>query len=406
MPDKQSEASPAGQQEASKDDELMPFGKTKGSWPKITLFGDSITQLSWDPDNGAWASHIAHKVSTYFDVDVRGFYGYNTNWARNLMPRQFPESYLKQVEVFVMFFGHNDSWERKQPVSLTIQKFEENIRAIVDYLERHGLDTKQKMILVTPSWYDSTTANQDQSKPPSEFLIKDREHSAQYAETTIQVARDLGIACLDFWAQTVDHPELASLFTDGVHFSPRGARLYFDNLWPLIEAKIVQRFGAKPDELFHEVYYDQHPEFLAHYRGTRQLGADLADINEAQAATPPEPVSSGSASGSSKVRDRAKRESGEAEPSCSPREKHQSVQPPPAHQQPHLQHLLLQHPFHQQQHQHQEQQQQPPQLRVESTVEAADSPTKPSPGKKTRTEQPDNPDEPSSSKSTRSTHKR
>ena len=114
-------------------------------WRKITCFGDSITRRSKDPDNGCWAGHLAQKTLNYYDVDVRGFEGYNTRWSLKLMPQLFPRSYLSQVDIFILFFGHNDSWEPPSPLHVPIYEYDKNTRAMIEYLRINGLD-KSKII--------------------------------------------------------------------------------------------------------------------------------------------------------------------------------------------------------------------------------------------------------------------
>lgn len=48
--------------------------------PKIILFGDSITQ--WSFDVGGWGSRIAHWYARKADIVCRGLSGYNSVWAK------------------------------------------------------------------------------------------------------------------------------------------------------------------------------------------------------------------------------------------------------------------------------------------------------------------------------------
>jgi len=43
---------------------------------RIILFGDSITQFSFDPDMGGWGIHIANRYQRRADVLNRGFSGW------------------------------------------------------------------------------------------------------------------------------------------------------------------------------------------------------------------------------------------------------------------------------------------------------------------------------------------
>ena len=54
------------------------------SYPRVLLFGDSLTQYSFGPEGG-WAASLADKLQRRADVVVRGFSGYNTRWCRIIL---------------------------------------------------------------------------------------------------------------------------------------------------------------------------------------------------------------------------------------------------------------------------------------------------------------------------------
>ncbi len=57
--------------------------------PKFILFGDSITQRGFD--NG-WVASLANHYIRKADVFNRGFSGYNTRWAKHLLPTVFKKA--------------------------------------------------------------------------------------------------------------------------------------------------------------------------------------------------------------------------------------------------------------------------------------------------------------------------
>ena len=60
--------------------------------PAIVLFGDSITQqgFGWTGAAAGWASLLARDYSRRADVLNRGFSGYSTRMALDLLPGIFP----------------------------------------------------------------------------------------------------------------------------------------------------------------------------------------------------------------------------------------------------------------------------------------------------------------------------
>ena len=50
-------------------------------YPRVLLFGDSLTQYSFGYDGG-WGAMLADRLQRRADVVVRGYSGYNTRWCR------------------------------------------------------------------------------------------------------------------------------------------------------------------------------------------------------------------------------------------------------------------------------------------------------------------------------------
>lgn len=234
--------------------------KFQMEWPKITLFGDSITRRSVDPDNGCWGSMIHYRVGNYFDIDERGFEGYNSRWGLDLMSKLFPKSYLNKVEIFVLFLGHNDSLEYNHfPAHVPLDEYDSNMRAIIKYLLENGLQPKN-IVMITPTWYHLGEFEK--------FLIslsipktgKDFDKAKKYADAVLQIAKDFDIDCMDFFDTSSQYQPLETLFCDGIHLSRTGAKLLFDNLMPILERKIESNLKKPLSELFHVTPFESRPE--------------------------------------------------------------------------------------------------------------------------------------------------
>ena len=237
----------------------MLEAKFKMEWPKVTLFGDSITRRSTDVENGCWGSMIEYKINSFFDLDPRGFEGYNSKWALQLMPKLFPRSYLEKVQIFIPFFGHNDSWENTFPLHVPVEQYEANMRAIVKYLLDNGLG-KSKIILITPTWFHLdkfTTFLQGLGYP---LTKKELGSAKKYSEAILRIAKDEQLDVLDFFDISSKYEPLGDLFCDGVHLSRTGAKLLFDNLMPIVEKKLVAAFEKPLADMWHAVPVEQHEE--------------------------------------------------------------------------------------------------------------------------------------------------
>lgn len=233
--------------------------KFQSEWPKVLLYGDSITKRAREIDNGPWASLIGNELASFCDVDVRGFDGYNSKWALQLMPQFFPRSYLDKVEIFIPFFGHNDSWSAETPLHVDPQSYEDNMRAIIKYMEDNGLD-RDKIIMITPTWYHKPSFDEHLKETGMPPHGKELEDARKYSEAILRIAKDLGIEVVDFFDISLKQEPLEAMFCDGVHYSRLGAQLLFDQLMPIIEKKLEKRFGKPLADLWHTYPIMLHPE--------------------------------------------------------------------------------------------------------------------------------------------------
>ena len=75
--------------------------------PQFLLFGDSITQKSFA--HGGWGAALANAYQRKADVVNRGYSGYNSRWALQLLDRVLPEESTGDVLLATVFFGANDA---------------------------------------------------------------------------------------------------------------------------------------------------------------------------------------------------------------------------------------------------------------------------------------------------------
>lgn len=75
--------------------------------PQFITFGDSITQRGFAP---GWTGLLADAYQRRADVINRGYSGYNSRWALQLMDRVFPPtSVVPPPRLVTIFFGANDA---------------------------------------------------------------------------------------------------------------------------------------------------------------------------------------------------------------------------------------------------------------------------------------------------------
>ena len=101
--------------------------------PKFILFGDSITQGSFDPEKSGFGC-FSLSVCSQGDVVNRGFSGYTTRWAVPALPHVFTPA--DNVKLVTIFFGANDSCiESLNPRHhVPLPQYTKNIESILKFL--------------------------------------------------------------------------------------------------------------------------------------------------------------------------------------------------------------------------------------------------------------------------------
>ncbi|XP_062064920.1 isoamyl acetate-hydrolyzing esterase 1 homolog isoform X1 [Lepus europaeus] len=209
------------------------------AWPGVLLFGDSITQFSFQP--GGWGAALAHRLARKCDVLNRGFSGYNTRWARIILPRLIGRaSGLDSPVAVTVFFGANDSALKgenpKQHVPL--DEYAGNLRGMVQYLQSVGVP-ESRVILITPPPLDEA-AWEKECIAQGHRLNRRNAVVGEYASACVQVAQDCGTDVLNLWALMQEgSQDFSAYLSDGLHLSPEGSEFLFSHLWPLIEGKVA-----------------------------------------------------------------------------------------------------------------------------------------------------------------------
>ncbi|KAJ8290524.1 hypothetical protein GJAV_G00014010 [Gymnothorax javanicus] len=207
-------------------------------WPKVVLFGDSITQFSFQT-NG-WGSEIADKLVRKCDVMNRGLSGYNTRWAKMVLPQLINHSSPgSNIVAVTIFFGANDcslpEYNSQQHVPLL--EYVENLRDMVTYLSTVGVST-DKVILITPPPLHEPDWEKEcilKGCPLNRLNVV----TGQYADACVQIAGQYGVEVLDLWTlMQKDGQDFSMYLSDGLHLSDKGNQFVAQNLWTLLEKRV------------------------------------------------------------------------------------------------------------------------------------------------------------------------
>ncbi|XP_054034768.1 isoamyl acetate-hydrolyzing esterase 1 homolog [Dryobates pubescens] len=213
-------------------------------WPRVVLFGDSITEYSFQ--EGGWGTLLAQRLVRRCDVLNRGFSGYNSRWAKLLLPRLIPAGAgAEAVAAVTLFFGANDSaLEELNPKQhVPLEEYAANLKSMVQYLSSVGI-TQDRVLLITPpplqeaAWEQACLAK-------GERLNRSNASAGQYAQACVQAARACGTDVLDLWTLMQKDQDFSSYLSDGLHLSAEGNSFVAAQLW----AHLGERLSALPSLL-------------------------------------------------------------------------------------------------------------------------------------------------------------
>lgn len=137
---------------------------------QIILFGDSITQQSFNQDLGfGFGAALSDAYVRSIDVVNRGFSGYNTRQALHVLPRVLPPPEHARVRLMTVWFGANDA---RLPGTLggpqqhvPLDEYKANVKALVNHANVQA-HTGIRIILITPPRQLPTLLNSDISRGP------------------------------------------------------------------------------------------------------------------------------------------------------------------------------------------------------------------------------------------------
>ena len=180
----------------------------------FALFGDSITQQSFSA--GGWGQLLQDEHPREVDVFNRGFSGYNTRWAIDILTRGnglFTHIHPRP-SVVTVFFGANDAALPEGTASrqhIPVEEYRENLGVIVEEVRRQTADCRPEIVLVAPP-------------PVGERVEGERTDAAvaAYAGACVEVAEGLGLKVVPLRDVMRRDPSWRRFLSDGLHLTPAG----------------------------------------------------------------------------------------------------------------------------------------------------------------------------------------
>ena len=174
--------------------------------PVLMLFGDSITQFSFNPELCGWGAALAHWYARQADVLNRGFSGYNTRQGRILLQKLLPlpeTGVSTQPRLLTIMFGANDAADAVHNARqhVPVSEYESNLRDMIAHARAAcpGI----LIVLITPPPLD------EKAYAAHNLALKRRKASdpidrsigrvRPYVEAVARVADSLGCPMVNLW---------------------------------------------------------------------------------------------------------------------------------------------------------------------------------------------------------------
>ncbi|KAI9772521.1 MAG: hypothetical protein M1840_000726 [Geoglossum simile] len=184
--------------------------KPTGCYPKIILFGDSLTERSYSTQNHGFGAVLQDYYARKADVLSRGVSGYNTRWMRkpfeNIISALKAEG-SKPPLLFTIFLGANDAVPPGYSQHVPLEEFETHLRYYVDTLLNNEVTKGTKIILISPPPIDVLSPSFNRSV---QLLQREYENKKLYAAKVMEVAnsykkRGDPVEGLDFWTAMINY---------------------------------------------------------------------------------------------------------------------------------------------------------------------------------------------------------
>ena len=208
-------------------------------YARVVLFGDSITQFGYSLSEEGWCATLANHFQRRADVIHRGYSGYNTRWARALLPSIVSTDNVP--EFIVIFFGANDaSTDDHQHVPLC--EYRDNLTAMCKYLFDLGMPGSS-ILLVTPppvhdeAWEATTGIHGNRTFAKAQ----------EYASAVSEVGASLGVGVADVFREIAKKKDFRECLTDGVHLDCHGNEIVAEMVIAAVEERLTEWTTVYPD---------------------------------------------------------------------------------------------------------------------------------------------------------------
>ncbi|XP_019413300.1 PREDICTED: GDSL esterase/lipase At2g38180-like isoform X2 [Lupinus angustifolius] len=151
--------------------------------PTFVLFGSSIVEYSYFE---GWGATLAHLYARQVDLIMRGYAGWNSRNALQILDRVFPKNATQQPSLVIVYFGGNDATNPRPGGNgphVPLEEYKENMKKIVIHLQ--SLSEKTRVIFLS-----TPPINEDQIFGDSDGIHFSDEGSKVVSREILKVLRE------------------------------------------------------------------------------------------------------------------------------------------------------------------------------------------------------------------------
>ncbi|TYG74154.1 hypothetical protein ES288_D04G160500v1 [Gossypium darwinii] len=263
--------------------------------PLFVLFGSSVVQLSYSHEG--WGAILAHAYARKADIILRGYGGWNSRRALEVLDKVFPKDAAVQPSLVIVYFGGNDSTE-PHPSGLgphvPLPEYVENMKKIAMHLKlstafnwichlvwfwmgitsgftvisdlNHFVFRSFKFIWVGffriarsshISGLGTPPVNEGQILESFGKCGRTNEGCRIYSEACLKLCQEVDIKCIDLWTAIQQRDDWKTVcFTDGIHLSSEGSKLVGEEILKALAEEPSLCWRSLPTEFDEDSVFD------------------------------------------------------------------------------------------------------------------------------------------------------
>ncbi|KAG8377023.1 hypothetical protein BUALT_Bualt09G0125000 [Buddleja alternifolia] len=175
---------------------------------------------------GGWGAVLADLYARKADVILRGYSGWNTRMALQVLDQVFPKDAAVQPSMVIVYFGGNDATNPHHTglgTHVPLPEFVENMKKIIGHIK--SLSEKTRIICLS-----SPPLNEVRIREIFGNALDDQARTNEgcriYSEALVELCKEMDVEAINLWTAIRQRDDWANTcFIDGIHLSAEGCKI-------------------------------------------------------------------------------------------------------------------------------------------------------------------------------------